>query len=412
MGKLAIEGGKPVRKKSFPERIMFDDKEVKAVTQLIKKAAECGTAKFLDRYAGKIVEEYEREFAKYFGRKFATATSSGTAAIHSAIASFNFEPGTEVITSPITDPGTVMPIIFQGLIPVFADVDYYTLNITAENIEKVITDRTKAVIVVHLAGVPCKMEKIVEIAKRYRLKLIEDCAQSHGSKYKGKFTGTFGDMGAFSLMSGKHMTSGGQGGMVITDRERYYWAAKRFADRGKPFGIKNPKGNISLGLNYRMTELEALIGKIQLRKLKKIADRRYRIVEKLRKGFENFKSVKLWERPEDSKPNYWFCFIRVERKKLKVGKEVFAESVKAEGIPVGAHYVIPMYKNPFIKDRRTFGKSCYPWVPYRKDISYKCKMAEKALADHMTLYIHEGWGEEEIEDTLKAFEKVEKAYLK
>lgn len=412
MGKLAIEGGKPVREKAMPERIMFDDKEVKAVLQLLKKGTEESTAKFLDRYAGENVDRYEKEFARYFGVKFATATSSGTAAVHSAIASLDLEPGSEVITTPITDPGTVMPIVFQGLIPVFADVDFETLNITEKTVEKVITEKTKALIVVHLAGVPCEMDKIMKVAKKYKLKVIEDCAQAHGSIYKGRYVGTFGDMGVFSLMSGKHMTSGGQGGMVITDKEKYYWAAKRFADRGKPFGIKNPEGNVSIGLNYRMTEIEAIIGRIQLKKLKKIADKRYKIVEKLRKEFSNFKAFSLWKKPQNSKPNYWFCFVKVDKEKLKVEKWRIAEALKAEGIPAGSHYVIPMYENPFIKRRKTFGKSGYPWNPYNPEIKYKCPVAEKSLNSHITLYIHECFTNKEIEDILKAFEKVEKAYIK
>jgi len=384
MVKLAIEGGKPVRKKPMPERVMFDDKEVKD----------------------------EKEFARYFRVKFATAVSSGTAAVHSAIASLDLEPGSEVITTPITDPGTVMPIIFQGLIPVFADVDFDTLNITPETIEKVITDRTKAVIPVHLAGVPCEMDEIMKVVKKYKLKVIEDCAQAHGSIYKNKYVGTFGDMGVFSLMSGKHMTSGGQGGMVITDKEKYYWVAKRFADRGKPFGIKKVEGNVSIGLNYRMTEIDAIIGRIQLKKLKKIADKRYRIVEKLRKEFLNLKAFSLWKKPQNSKPNYWFCFVKVEKEKLKVDKWKVAEALKAEGIPASAHYVIPMYENPFIKKRKTFGKSGYPWNPYNPEIKYRCPVAEKSLNSHITLHIHECFTEREIEDILKAFEKVEKAYIK
>jgi len=412
MSKLAIEGGKPVRKEPMPDRVMFDEREKRVVLELMEGGMKQSTAKFLDRYAGENVDKYENDFARYFGVKFATAVSSGTAAVHSAVASLDLEPGSEVITSPITDPGTVMPILVQGLIPVFADVDFETLNITSETIEKVITERTKAIIPVHLAGVPCEMDKIMKVAKKYKLKVIEDCAQAHGSIYKNKYAGTFGDIGAFSLMSGKHMTSGGQGGMVITNKEKYYWNAKRFADRGKPFGIKNPKGNVSLGLNYRVTEIEAAIGRVQLKKLKKIADKRYQIVEKLRKEFLNLKAFSLWKKHENSKPNYWFCFVKVDKEKLKVDKWKVAEALKAEGIPAGAHYVIPMYENPFVKKRKTFGKSGYPWNSYRPNIKYKCPVAEKSLNSHITLYIHENFTEKEIKDILDAFEKVEKAYLR
>ncbi len=412
MDKLVIDGGKPIRKKPFPSRIMFDKREVKVITEMMKKATKENTAKYLDRYAGPQVDTYEKEFAKFFGTKFATAVSSGTAAIHSAIGALELEPGDRVITTPITDPGTIMPILFQGLIPVFADVDFDTLNLTDKTIEEKIDNKTKAIIVVHLAGVPCEMEKIMNLAKKYNLKVIEDCAQSHASIYKGKYVGTFGDMGAFSLMSGKHMTSGGQGGMIITNIEDYYWKAKRFADRGKPFGIENSKGNVCLGLNYRMTEIEAAIGRVQLKKIKRIAEKRYKIVEELRVGFKNLKGFSLWKRPKDSKPNYWFCFVKVEQEKFKFDKSKLAEILNREGLTIGAHYVIPMYENPFIKERKTFGNSGYPFIPYAPEIEYRCPIAEKALNSHMTLYFNENWEKKEIEDTIKIFEKVEKFCLK
>ncbi|MGC8976466.1 MAG: DegT/DnrJ/EryC1/StrS family aminotransferase [Candidatus Ratteibacteria bacterium] len=412
MEKLVIDGGKPIRKKPFPQRIMFDEKEVKKINEMMKKATKEETAKYLDRYAGTEVDKYEKEFAEFFGTKFATSTSSGTAAIHSAIASLELEPGDRIITTPITDPGTVMPILFQGLIPLFADVDFYTLNLTDRTIEEKIDKKTKAIIVVHLAGVPCEMDRIMEVAKKYNLKLIEDCAQSHASIYKGRYVGTFGDIGVFSLMSGKHMTSGGQGGMIITDNEEYYWLSKRFADRGKPFGIENPKGNVSLGLNYRMTEIQAAIGRVQLKKIKKIAEKRFKIVEELRNGFKNFKAFSLWKRPDNSKPNYWFCFVRVDEERLKYDKYKIAEILRKEGLPVGAHYVIPMYENPFIKERKTFGSSGYPFNPYAQNIEYKCPFAEKALNSHITLYINECWTKKEVEDTIKIFERVEKVCLR
>lgn len=412
MEKLAIEGGTPIRKAPLPERIMFDRREVEAVVALMEAGTKRATGGVLDRYAGTMVEEYEREFARFFGRPFATAVSSGTAAVHAAVAALDLEPGDEVVTSPITDPGTVMPILFQGLIPVFADVDYRTLNITAGTIEAVLTKRTRAVIPVHLAGVPCEMEPIMRLARKKKLAVIEDVAQAHGSVYQGKYAGSFGDLAAFSLMSGKHMTSGGQGGMVLSRTEKLHLAAKRFADRGKPFGVKNAAGNPSIGLNYRMTQLEAVVGRIQLKKLKKIAAARFRLVEKLRKKMEKLTAVRLADRPADSRPDYWFCFVRVDTSRLTVDKARFAAAMQAEGMPVGAHYVIPMYENPFIRDRKTFGASGYPWNPYRPDIVYRCPEAERALADHMTLHLHECCGDEEVDQIHRAFEKVERRYLK
>ncbi|MCM8820508.1 MAG: DegT/DnrJ/EryC1/StrS family aminotransferase [Candidatus Omnitrophica bacterium] len=413
MEKLAIEGGRPVRKKGMPPRIMFDEKEKIAALRVIEKCLKGNQA--LDRYGGVEVDAYEKEFARFFGVKFATAVSSGTAAVHSAIAALQLEPGSEIITTPITDPGTVSPIIFQQCIPVFADVEYETLNISPHSIEKNITDKTKAVIVVHLAGTPARIDEIVEIAGRYNLYVIEDCAQAHGVKYKGRYAGSFGDIGVFSLMSGKHTTSGGQGGMVITNNETFYWNAKRFADRGKPFNSDEPT-NLFAGLNYRMTELEAAIGREQLKKLKKIQTKRMRIYEELKNGFEkNLGAFRLWKVHPYSQPNPWFCFIWIDKGKLLVDKSDLAKALSAEGIPVGAHYVVPMYKQKWIKEKNTFGKSQLPWsLPGVREIRYEgsCPEAERALSDHMTLYINEGWSKKEISDTIKAFAKIERRYQK
>lgn len=411
MEKLAVEGGKPVRKSGMPARIMFDEREKKAALRVIEKCLKGNQA--LDRYGGIEVDAYEKEFAGYFGVRFATAVSSGTAAVHSAIAALKLDPGSEIITTPITDPGTVSPIIFQQCVPVFADVEYETLNISPESIERNITEKTKAIIVVHLAGAPARIDEIVNIAKKYNLHVIEDCAQAHGVKYKGRYAGTFGDMGVFSLMSGKHTTSGGQGGMVITDNEEFYWNAKRFADRGKPFNSDEPT-NLFVGLNYRMTELEAAIGREQLKKLKKIQKKRVWIYEELKKGFEEkVSSFRLWKILPSSESNPWFCFVWVDKDRLIVDKAEIAKALSAEGIPVGAHYVIPMYQQKWIREKNTFGKSQLPWsLSAAREISYEgsCPEAERALADHMTLYIHECWSKKEIDDTIKAFVKVERRY--
>ncbi len=413
MKKLAIEGGKPVRKSPMPVRIMFDEREKRAVMRLLKKEMEKGGG--FDRYGGVEVDAYEKEFAEYFGVKFATATSSGTAAVHSAIAALKLEPGSEIITTPITDHGTVSPIIFQQCIPVFADVEYETLNISPASIEKNITERTKAVIVVHLAGAPAKIDEILKLARKYNLFVIEDCAQAHGVKYKGRYVGTFGDMGIFSLMSGKHTTSGGQGGMVITNKEEFYWNAKRFADRGKPFNSQEST-NLFAGLNYRMTELEAAIGRVQLKKLKKIQKKRIWVYEELKKGFEEkLSSFRMWKIYPNVEPNPWFCFVRIEKYKLKVDKYTLTEALGAEGISVGAHYVVPIYKQKWIAERNTFGTSHLPWsLPGVRKINYEgsCPEAERALNDHITLHINERWNKKEISDTIKAFEKVERRYKK
>ncbi|MBC7320119.1 DegT/DnrJ/EryC1/StrS family aminotransferase [bacterium] len=400
-----------MEKITFPPRIIFDEREKSAILRVVEKTMTGPEA--IDMYGkGPEVASYEREFADYFGVKFAAAVSSGTAAIHSAIGALRLEPGSEIITTPITDPGTVAPILMQNCIPIFADVDYETLNLSPESIEKNITEKTKAIIVVHLAGQPCDMDPIMDIAKRYNLYVIEDCAQAHGAKYKGRYVGTFGDLSAFSLMAGKHMNAGGQGGMVITNNEELYWNVKRFSDRGKPFNSTETT-NLLLGLNYRMTELQAAVGRVQLTKLADIKKKRQWIVEKLREGLSNLKAFRLWRFIDGAEPNPWFAFVKFNKEYMRINKEETARVLAEYGLPIGAHYVVPIYNQYWIKNRVTYGTSQYPWsMPGARKIDYTncCPNAERALADHMTLYLHEGWTEREVNYTIEVFKKVEEEY--
>ena len=413
MEKLAINGGKPARAIPLPERNSFGKKEKDAAIRVLDKVVASG--KGLDRYGGVETDAYEKEFAAYFGTKFATAVSSGTAAVHSAIAALNLEPGSEIITTPITDSGTVMPMIFQQCIPVFSDVDYNTLNISPENIEKVITSRTRAIVVVHLAGMPADMAGIMKLAKKHKLHVIEDCAQAHGAVYKNKFVGSMGDMGCFSMMGSKHTTSGGQGGMVITNKENFYWAAKRFGDRGKPFGTKG-SSCIVAGLNYRMTDLEAAIGREQLRRLDKIRKGRFGIYTELKELFKkNLSAFSLWENLPGTEPNPWFCFVKMDRGRIKEANDTIAEALRAEGMYVGAHYTTPMTQSKWLVEKNTLGGSHLPWtLPGVRNVKYQgtCPNAERAIEDHLTFYMNESWKKQEVRDALKAFTKVEDYYIK
>ncbi|HNS31648.1 MAG TPA: DegT/DnrJ/EryC1/StrS family aminotransferase [bacterium] len=413
MEKLAINGGKPARAIPLPERNSFGEKEKNAAIRVLDRVVSSG--KGLDRYGGVETDAYEKEFAAYFGTKFATAVSSGTASIHSAVAALNLEPGSEIITAPITDNGTIMPMIFQQCIPILADVDYKTLNMSPESIEKKITKRTKAIVVVHLAGMPADMDRIMKIARKHKLYVIEDCAQAHGAVYKKKFVGSIGDMGCFSMMGSKHTTSGGQGGMVITSNENLYWAAKRFADRGKPFGTKETSC-IRAGLNYRMTDLEAAIGREQLKRLDNIRKKRCAVYMELKELFKkNLSAFRMWENLPGTEPNPWFCFIHIDRQKIKEDNSVVSAALRAEGMFVGAHYTTPMTQSKWLAERNTLGKSQLPWtLPGAGKIKYEgtCPNAEKALIDHLTFYMNENWKKREVRDALKAFQKVEAYYMK
>lgn len=412
MEKLAIEGGKPICSEPFPARSLIGDEEINAVMELLQEAKTRGTA--FDRYGGTHVDAYEREFAEYHGVPFATATSAGTSAIHAAIGALRLDICQEIITPPITDPGGVAPILWNNCIPIFADVDPETFNLDPKSVAERITERTRAIIVTHLAGQPADVDPIMELARQHNIVVIEDCAQAHDAVYKGHKVGTIGHMAAFSLMSGKHHTAGGQGGMLITRDEEIFWNAKRFADRGKPFNSTQTR-NLFLGNNYRMTELEAVIGRMQLRKLSSIVETRRRFVGQLTERMQDMEAVRPGKIIEGAVSSYWFMFVYVDESKLKVGKNQFAQAVATEGVPVGASYDFIMYETPWIRDRQCYGQSGCPWTCpfYGREVKYEgsCPNARKAVDTHMVVSVNECFTEREADYLSKALHKVEAAYL-
>ncbi|MCX6984881.1 MAG: DegT/DnrJ/EryC1/StrS family aminotransferase, partial [Lentisphaerae bacterium] len=189
-------------------------------------------------------------------------------------------PFSEVIVGCVTDPGGMMPIVLNNCIPIVADVVPGSFNTGAAMIEPLITGRTKAILVAHIGGEPANMPEIMALAKKHNLKVIEDCAQSHMAKINGRNVGSFGDIGAFSLMFGKHMCTGGQGGAVFTKSEEMYWNIRRAADRGKAFNLPDGSTNVVPAINCNMDEIHAVIGRVQLRKLPDIVARRGGSVDK------------------------------------------------------------------------------------------------------------------------------------
>lgn len=226
-------------------------------------------------WTGSECREFEKEFAAWCGANYAVALSNGTLALDVALKALNIGPGDEVIVTPRTFIASVSCVVNAGAAPVFADVDINTGNITADSIAKVLTKKTKAVICVHLAGWPCDMDQIMALAKEHHLKVIEDCAQAHGAKYKGRSVGSIGDIGAWSFCQDKIMTTGGEGGMVTTNDEQLWRNMWSFKDHGKSYEAvyerQHPPGfrwlHEGFGTNWRMLEIQAVLGRIQLKKM-------------------------------------------------------------------------------------------------------------------------------------------------
>lgn len=253
---------------TFPPWPSYTDEEGKAIYDVL-------LSNKVNYWTGTETRKFENEFAELVNCKYAVAVSNGTLALDLALKGLNIQPGDEIVVTPRTFIASVSCVVNAGAIPVFADVDLNSQNISARSIEKVLTNRTKAIVVVHLAGMPADMDPIMELASDNDIFVIEDCAQAHGAKYKGRSVGSIGDIGAWSFCQDKIMTTGGEGGIVTTNNEKYWEVMWSYKDHGKNwnsvYGRNQSTGyrwiHDSIGTNWRMTELQAALGRIQIKRL-------------------------------------------------------------------------------------------------------------------------------------------------
>lgn len=396
----AIEGGKPVRpsfKEYFPK---FTDEE----KQLVLDVLDSGR---LVSSIGKYVRLFEEEFARYLGVRHAVATINGTASLHTAVASLNIGPGDEVITTPFSFIATATSILHNNAVPVFADIETDSLNLDPATLEEKITPRTKAILVVHLAGYPAEMDEILKIAREHNLYVIEDCAQAIGSEYRGRKVGTFGDINAFSFYQTKNMTTG-EGGMVTTDKEELYRYAKMFVDQGQ----ESKYYHTILGWNYRMTELQAALGLGQLRRIGELNAAREKIAQIYMDELSSLNGdlLKLPVLKPYVKHTWHIFQVLLNLDKLRVNRDRIIEALKAENVLVQVVYPRVIYENPLFQRLTGHGKGC-PWLCpfYGKQITYKkgsSPIAEQVARSVITLPTLPGMTEEDAIDTANAIKKV------
>ncbi|MFO7611886.1 MAG: DegT/DnrJ/EryC1/StrS family aminotransferase [Clostridia bacterium] len=411
---LAVNGGKPVIQGSLKNRHNIGIEEKNAVMAMFDNAIETGRA---PGYNGPEEEMLCLDFAKFMGGGFADAVNSGTTAVYVALRALDIEPFSEVIVSPVTDPGGMMPIVMNNCIPVVADSVSGSYNTGAAQIETRITENTRAIVVSHIMGEPADMPSIMKLAEKHGLKVLEDCAQSHAARLGGKLVGTFGHVAAFSTMFGKHFNTGGQGGMVFTKDEEIYWRIRQYADRGKPFGMQAGATNCVASLNFNLSDMAAAIGIEQLKKLNGYVRSRRTLAGMLAKGFANLESIEVPEILPDAEPSYWFMRLRFNGDSLVCGKAEFLDAVEAEGVNMIKDYGIA---RPYLMDwfinKKAFGTGGFPWTAPQYKGKYtggfECPNADRAIADCFNLTVYESWGEEEAGLILKAFKKVEQAYTK
>ncbi|KQB09455.1 DegT/DnrJ/EryC1/StrS family aminotransferase [Vibrio metoecus] len=314
----------------------FSQEEVDAVSRVL-------LSNKVNYWTGTECREFEKEFAAWTGCEYAIALGNGTLALDLALKALNIGQGDEVITTPRTFLASASSIVTSGATPVFADVDLNSQNITARTIESVLTDNTKAIIVVHLAGMPAEMDEIMALAERENLLVIEDCAQAHGAKYKGRSVGTIGHIGAWSFCQDKIMTTGGEGGMVTTNDHSLWSTMWSYKDHGKSYDAIYNRDHLpgfrwlheSFGTNWRMTEMQGVLGRIQLKRMNEwIAKRQHNgmLIDQAVSNLNIVRSVKVPEYIEHAEYKH-YLFLNPELLKKDWTRDRIIQRINELGVP-------------------------------------------------------------------------------
>ncbi len=320
----------------------------------------------LNSTRGRAVKAFEERFAASLGARHAYACSSGTAAIHAAIAAIDPDPGDEVITSPITDMGALTPILYQGAIPVFADVDPASGNVTAATLAARLSSRTRAIVVTHLFGNPCAMDEIMALAHARRLPVIEDCAQAFGAAWQDLPVGTIGAAGCFSLQQGKHITTG-EGGIVVSSNEFLVRRLSLFINKAWGYGDASPDHTF-LALNYRMSELQGAVALAQLGKLDSAVRQRALMADLLSERLAGTPGLRLPRAAPGGRHTYWRYCLGVDPEVLAGGNQALARLLCPQGVSCLPRYIQkPAFHCQIFRDQRTFGRSRYPFTLARPE---------------------------------------------
>jgi dTDP-4-amino-4,6-dideoxygalactose transaminase len=314
----------------------FEDDEVLSAAAVLRSGK-------INQWTGKEVEKFQEEFAAACGVKHAIALANGSVALELILRVYGIGPGDEVVITPRTFIASASCAVLQGATPVFADVDRDSQNMTVEMIRKVLSPRTKAIIAVHLAGWPCEIEAIMALAAERNLIVIEDCAQAHGAKYKDRPVGSFGHAAAYSFCQDKIMTTGGEGGLLLTNDDKIWAAAWAFKDHGKNYDSvyhkEHPPGfrwlHDSFGTNWRMTEMQAAIGRVQLRKLQDWVEKRRRNAAVLAERFAGLAALRVTRPAPEIYHSYYKYYVFIKPERLKPGwdRDRIMNEVVRRGIP-------------------------------------------------------------------------------
>ncbi len=354
------------------------DKELKAIEEVLKSGMLA---------QGKMVNEFENLFSDYIGVKNSIAVSNGTVALDLALKAIGIKQGDEVITTPFTFIATANSILYQKAKPVFADVDDKTFNINPKDVLEKITDKTRAIIGVHLFGHPFDIKAIKDICEDHKLLLVEDCAQAHGAEYRGKKVGSFGT-GCFSFYPTKNMTTG-EGGIITTDDNKITELCRLLRNHGQ----SSKYFHTILGYNYRMTDIQASIGIVQLKKLNGFNRKRILNAEYLNKHIR-LDGITTPHKENNVKHVYHQYVVKIDG---DLDMDKFMKFLTENGVGCAVHYPIPIYKQPL-----------YQELGYT-DENVRCPVAEKLAKDVLSLPVHPSLSEEDLEyivDTINNYEEI------
>jgi dTDP-4-amino-4,6-dideoxygalactose transaminase len=315
---------------------------------------------------GTAVRALEERFAAALGVRHAWACSSGTAAFHAAVAAVDPEPGDEIVTTPITDMGALAPILYQGAIPVFADVDPATCNVTAATIAPRLGPRTRAIVVTHLFGNPCDMDPILALARSRGIPVIEDCAQAFLARDRERTAGTMGTIGVFSLQQGKHVTCG-EGGLVVTGDDALARRMFLFINKAWGYGDAEPDHTF-LALNYRLSELQGAVALAQLPRLGSFVERRIANASRLTAALRGLPGIAPPPVRSGSVHSYWRYCLRVDPAVVPGGAVALGARLREAGIAAAPRYIQkPAFECALFQSRRTFGESRWPFTLARPE---------------------------------------------
>ena len=403
--KLAKYGGPKAKQTPFGPRKRHGDLDKLYLTEVIDSDV-------LFFYLGSKVRALEKQFAEMYGKKHCVACSSGTAAVHIAIGVLQLPAGSEVITSAITDMGSLTGILYQGLVPVFADVDPATLNLDPESVRRRVTPRTRAILAVHHSGLAADLDALLSIGSEHGIPVVEDCAQAFGCEYKGALVGRRGAINCFSLNHFKHITCG-SGGMVLTDDDHLRYLSSLFLDKcyQREEGIRNP---FFLAPNYQMTELQGAVALAQLTRLEEFTSRRNMLGTLWKNHLCGMPGISTQMVAPGSKHSYFLALFCFDVNTLACTAQEFSEALNAEGVPNKARLITggrPVYLYDIFRHRSAFSGTQYPFVS--RDLgtsrSYQqgdCPVAEAAFDRWITMDLHEHYTEKDMEEIAHGIGKV------